>query len=140
MAQVGRIHVVLRSYKMTMYIDLMFPSSAAQGKVALSGGCLKTPTVDLRMVCFPQSGVRPPKRKHTNNGMLSPVEFKEVQFILTRAGVWEARGTSLITSIELSFRLTPIVRHFRVNSFGMFSVREALPSSARHWTKSKLQT
>lgn len=36
-----------------------------------------------------------PKRKHTNNGMLSPVEYEIRQQKLNRAGVWETRGTSL---------------------------------------------
>ena len=35
-----------------------------------------------------------PKRKHTNNGMLSPVDFETRQQKLNEAGVWETRGTS----------------------------------------------
>ena len=35
-----------------------------------------------------------PKRRHTNNGMLSPVEFKERQRKLKKAGVQKTRGTS----------------------------------------------
>ena len=36
-----------------------------------------------------------PKRKHTNNGMLSPVDFEVRQQKLNEAGVWETRGTSI---------------------------------------------
>jgi integrase len=36
-----------------------------------------------------------PKRKHTNNGMLSPVDFENRQQKLNKAGVQETRGTSL---------------------------------------------
>ncbi len=35
-----------------------------------------------------------PKRKHTNNGMLSPVDFEIRQQKLNEAGVQETRGTS----------------------------------------------
>ncbi len=35
-----------------------------------------------------------PKRKHTNNGMLSPVDFETRQQKLNEAGVQETRGTS----------------------------------------------
>ncbi len=35
-----------------------------------------------------------PKRKHTNNGILSPVDFEYRQQKLNEAGVWETRGTS----------------------------------------------
>ena len=35
-----------------------------------------------------------PKRKRTNNGMLSPVDFETRQQKLNEAGVWETRGTS----------------------------------------------
>jgi hypothetical protein len=35
-----------------------------------------------------------PKRKHTNNGMLSPVGFEIQQQKLNDAGVWETTGTS----------------------------------------------
>ena len=35
-----------------------------------------------------------PKRKHTNNGMLSPVDFEVRQQKLNEAGLWETRGTS----------------------------------------------
>ena len=36
-----------------------------------------------------------PKPKHTNNGLLSPVDFETRQQKLNMAGVWETRGTSL---------------------------------------------
>ena len=35
-----------------------------------------------------------PKRKHTNNGMLSPIDFETRQQKLNQAGVQETRGTS----------------------------------------------
>ena len=35
-----------------------------------------------------------PKRKHTNNGMLSPVDLEARQRKLNEAGVWQTRGTS----------------------------------------------
>jgi putative transposase len=35
-----------------------------------------------------------PKRKRTNNGMLSPVDFETRQQKLNEAGFWETRGTS----------------------------------------------
>ena len=35
-----------------------------------------------------------PKRKHTNNGMLSPVDFEARQQKLKKAGIQETRGTS----------------------------------------------
>ena len=37
-----------------------------------------------------------PKRKHTNNGMLSPVDFEIRQLKPNEAGVYETRGTSEI--------------------------------------------
>ena len=37
-----------------------------------------------------------PNRKHTNNGILSPVDFEIRQFKLKQAGVQESRGTSAI--------------------------------------------
>ncbi|KAB6714850.1 hypothetical protein C8029_18165 [Roseobacter sp. TSBP12] len=42
----------------------------------------------------------PPKRKHTNNGMLSPVDYEIKQQRMDEAGVWE--GTSLILSLTVS--------------------------------------
>lgn len=36
-----------------------------------------------------------PKRKHTNNGMLSPVDFETRQQKLNEAGVLESRGYSV---------------------------------------------
>ena len=36
-----------------------------------------------------------PKRKHMNNGMLSPVDLEERQLKLEKAGVQETRGTSV---------------------------------------------
>lgn len=36
-----------------------------------------------------------PKRKHTNNGMLRPVDFESRRQKLTTAGVQETRGTSV---------------------------------------------
>jgi transposase InsO family protein len=36
-----------------------------------------------------------PKRKHTNNGMLSPVDVETRQQKLNEAGVQEVRGTSV---------------------------------------------
>ena len=36
-----------------------------------------------------------PKRKHTNNGMLSPVDFETRQQKLNKADVWETGGASL---------------------------------------------
>ena len=45
-----------------------------------------------------------------------------------------------MTSVELSLRFTRIARHSRLNSSRMFSVRKALPSSVRWWTKSYDQT
>lgn len=36
-----------------------------------------------------------PKRKHTNNGMLSPIDFEIKQQKLKHEGVSETRGTSL---------------------------------------------
>jgi putative transposase len=36
-----------------------------------------------------------PKRKHTNNGMLSPVDFENRQQKLNEAGVYKTRGISL---------------------------------------------
>lgn len=36
-----------------------------------------------------------PKRKHTKNGMLSPVDFEVRQQKLKAAGVQETRGTSI---------------------------------------------
>jgi hypothetical protein len=39
-----------------------------------------------------------PKRKHTNNGMLSPVEFEVRQQKLNEAGVYETRGISFSIS------------------------------------------
>lgn len=35
-----------------------------------------------------------PTRRHTNNGMPSPVDFEEEQLNLDKAGVWETRGSS----------------------------------------------
>jgi putative transposase len=35
-----------------------------------------------------------PKHKHTNNGMLSPVDFETRQQKLNEAAVWETKGTS----------------------------------------------
>lgn len=37
-----------------------------------------------------------PKRKHTNNGMLSPVDVEIRQQKLQQAGFWKTRGTSLV--------------------------------------------
>jgi len=42
----------------------------------------------------------PPKRKHTNNGMLSPVDYEIKQQRMDEAGVWES--TSLILSLTVS--------------------------------------
>ncbi len=45
-----------------------------------------------------------PSRKHTNNDMLSPVDYVAKQTKLNEAGVWETRGTSnrpMITSSTL---------------------------------------
>jgi putative transposase len=39
-----------------------------------------------------------PKRKHTYNGMLSPVDFENRQLKLNQAGVLETRGTSPVGS------------------------------------------
>ena len=39
-----------------------------------------------------------PKCKHRNNGMLSPVDFKESRLELEKAGVWETNGTSVNTN------------------------------------------
>jgi hypothetical protein len=36
-----------------------------------------------------------PNRKHTNNGMLSPVDYEITQRNINKAGVYETRGTSL---------------------------------------------
>ena len=36
----------------------------------------------------------PPKRKHTNNGMLSPVDYEIKQQRMDEAGVWDTRGTT----------------------------------------------
>jgi putative transposase len=35
-----------------------------------------------------------PKRKHTNNGMLSPVDYEIKQQRMNTAGVYKSRGTS----------------------------------------------
>jgi putative transposase len=35
-----------------------------------------------------------PKRKHTNNGMLSPVDFETRPHKLDKEGVWKTSGTS----------------------------------------------
>jgi putative transposase len=37
-----------------------------------------------------------PKRKHTNNDMLSPIDYEAREFKLNKAGVEETRGTSLL--------------------------------------------
>ena len=41
-----------------------------------------------------------PIRKHTNNGMLSPVDYETEQKKMTEAGVQETRGTSHILDRE----------------------------------------
>ena len=41
--------------------------------------------------------------KHTNNGMLLPVDFEARQQKLNEAGVWETRGTSLIYHDVLNY-------------------------------------
>ncbi len=43
-----------------------------------------------------------------------------------------------ITSAEFSLRFTRIVRHSRLSSLRIFSVRNAAPSLVRQWTKSSL--
>jgi hypothetical protein len=40
-----------------------------------------------------------PKRKHTNNGMLSPVDFEIRQQKRNEAGVQETRGYSISASV-----------------------------------------
>ena len=42
-----------------------------------------------------------PKRKHTNNAMLSPVDFETRQQKLNEAGVWKTKGTSVIKTIRV---------------------------------------
>ncbi len=36
------------------------------------------------------------KRKHTNNGMLSPADFEFRQKTMNKAGVWKTLGTSAL--------------------------------------------
>ena len=63
-----------------------------------------------------------PKRKHTNNGMLSPVDFETRQHKLHKAGVWKTRGTSHLIPFA---GLTAIAR-----SGGQAWSRDRCPHSA----------
>lgn len=51
-----------------------------------------------------------PRCKHTNKGMLSPVDFEVRQQKLNEAGVWETRGTSGRKSIYTVWQNVELVR------------------------------
>ncbi|RVT87389.1 hypothetical protein DXV76_04730 [Rhodobacteraceae bacterium CCMM004] len=51
-----------------------------------------------------------PKRKHTNNGMLSPVDFEIRQQKPNQAGVWETKGTSACDGQKPRTCRTPVIR------------------------------
>lgn len=54
-----------------------------------------------------------PMPKHTNNGMLSPVDFENRQQKLNEAGVYETRGTSGTEVLEANNSLTKVAQSAR---------------------------
>ena len=83
-----------------------------------NGGCIVSypPRDDARRDVFEYIELfYNPKRKHTNNGMLSPVNFEISQQKLNKAGVYETRGTSdLLTASDSRAALPEISAHLSV--------------------------
>ena len=67
-----------------------------------------------------------PKRKHTNNGMLSPVDFEIRQEKLKQAGVQETGRTSDRAFAACGFSAATSVARFFIDSFNGFFVRASL--------------
>ncbi len=68
-----------------------------------------------------------PKRKHTNNGMLSPVDFEARQQKLNEAGVYETRGTSVMDVSPRglrAFRGRPASRRQRSDMVTLAHIKE----------------